>query len=218
VAMAIPPVIALFLTGTRAAWLALVVSVFLIIFFKNRKLIPIFILLGIACFPLLPDQITKRIMTLTKLGNDSSSQYRIKIYKSVIPIIKDYWYSGLGLGNEVFANIYKKYYRFTGSGTIAHSHNLFLQIWLEMGIMGVLSFLWFIIRMFKKSIKAIFGEADKAVKNVLVAGVASIAGALLMGMTDYVWFYPRGMFIFWAVIGIILAALGMLPIHKEKQS
>ncbi len=217
IAMAVPPVIALFLTGTRAAWLALVFSIFIIILFKNRKLIPVFILLGIACFPLLPAQITDRIMTLTNFSADKSSQYRLLIYKSVTPIISDFWLTGGGLGNEVFARLFNRYYKFTGTGVIAHAHNVYLELWIQMGIFGLLSFVWFMLRMIKKSIKAIFGEADKMLKNILVAGVAGIAGALLIGFVEYIWFYPRVMIIFWAVVGIILAALGMLKTHKETK-
>ncbi len=217
IAMAVPPLVALVLTGTRSAWLAVIISLFIVVFFKNRKLIPVFLLLGLMSIPLLPASITNRIMTLTNISNDTSTQYRLKIYESVMHVIKDFWFSGLGLGSDVFQKAYNRYYKFTGQGVIAHAHNLYLQIWLEMGIMGLLSFVWFTLRMIKKSIKAIFSDADKAVKNILIAGLAGIIGVLFMALAEYIWFYPRVMFIFWAVVGIMLAALGMLSIHKEKK-
>jgi putative inorganic carbon (HCO3(-)) transporter len=88
-----------------------------------------------------------------------------------------------------------------------HSHNVLLQIWLETGIVGAVSFLGFMLGTLKKGIKAILNSPDKRCKNIIIAGIASITGILAVSFAEYVWYYPRVMMIFWIVVGLTLAAI-----------
>lgn len=206
-AMAVPPVLSMLMTLSRGAWVALALAAVVYVFFKEKKLIPVFVLLGFAAVPFLPQSILLRLRTLMNPA-DSSYSTRIEIWKTVAPIIKDYWLTGLGLGNETLLRVSKNYYSFVVKGSIpSHSHNLYLQIWVETGIFGITSFLAFILTTVKKSIKSIVSPGDDGIKNVLVAGLASLAGILANGMIEYVWFDRRVMLFFWAAVGIILAAM-----------
>lgn len=206
-AMAVPPVLSMLMTLSRGAWVALALAAVVYVFFKEKKLIPVFILLGIAAVPFLPQSILLRLRTLMNPA-DSSYSTRTEIWQTVAPIIKDYWLTGLGLGNETLLRVSKNYYSFVVKGSIpSHSHNLYLQIWVETGIFGITSFLAFILTTFKKSIKSIVRPRDEGIKNVLIAGLASLTGILANGMIEYVWFDRRVMLFFWAAVGIILAAL-----------
>ncbi len=212
--LALPPMLALIWTGSRSAWISFAVSVLILTFFKNKKLIPLLILIGLMCIPVLPQSVYRRIMSLSNFSADTSAQYRILIYKTVWPMLKDYWVTGVGLGTDAFMKICDNYYQFTKK-TPPHSHNIFLQIWLELGFMGVLSFVWFIVRMIKKSVINIFSKTDKYINNILIAGISAIAGILVMGIAEYVWYYPRVMLIFWMVVGIILAGLSIANGRRE---
>lgn len=207
-ALAVPPVVALLFTGARAGYIALALAVFVFLFFKNRKLIPVAILLGILLLPFLPQSIYKRMLTIVN-PRDSSASYRILIYKTIWPMFKDFWKTGIGLGTDAFMQICQRYYQHTWK-IPPHSHNLFVQIWIEMGLAGIISFLWFLGRTVKKCALNIFGNTDRETNHILMAGMAALAGVLLMGLVEHVWFYPRVMLFFWVVIGIIFAGLGIL--------
>jgi putative inorganic carbon (HCO3(-)) transporter len=200
----------LVLTSSRSAWIAFAFSVFVFLLFKNRKLIPIMIIAGILSIPLFPQSIYRRIMTLFN-PNDTSALYRKAILEPAMTMLKKYWASGVGLGTEAFIEIYNKYKTY-GLSTVAHTHNLYIQLWLEAGIAAILSFVWFVLRIFKKFAFniSIFKSSDKEIKHILMAAIASIAGILLMGLADHIWFYNRVLLVFWADIGIMLAGLGML--------
>jgi putative inorganic carbon (HCO3(-)) transporter len=200
----------LILTSSRSAWVSFVFSAFVFVFFKNRKIIPFMIVAGILSIPLLPQSIYRRIMTLFN-PNDTSALYRKAILEPAVRMLKEYWITGVGLGTEAFMEIYKKYKTY-GLSTVAHTHNFYIQLWLEAGIVAILSFIWFILRIFKKFAFniSIFNGEDKEVKHILMAGIASIAGILVMGLADHIWFYNRIMLIFWTNIGIILTGLGLL--------
>jgi O-antigen ligase len=109
------------------------------------------------------------------------------------------------------------YYLFTKK-VPPHAHNLFLQIWLEVGLAGIIAFVWFIVRMIKKCITNICIKADKYINNILVAGISSMTGVLLMGLSEYIWYYPRVMIVFWTVVAVMLAGLSIANTRREGLS
>lgn len=214
---AIPLFISLGLTLSRSGWIGLAVAVLVFIFLVKRSLIPLFIILGILAIPFLPDFIVKRLATITNL-QDTSTSYRFDIFKTMWPVVKDHWYTGLGLGTDAVKvmTIARDYAVYT-KAVPPHFHNLFMEIWIETGIVGILSFLGFIGRLVKKSLRAIFNKAaDPYCQNVLKAGLSGLMGILVIGIAEYVWYYPRVMLVFWMLIGIILAAL-KLSANQEKE-
>lgn len=202
----------LVLTSTRAAWIAFVIATFVYVFLKNRKLIPLLVLVGIAALPFIPESIMMRIRYV---GKDSSSLYRIKIWKSSLGMLKDYWVTGIGLGPEAVMGLFANYSQIQ---TPAHSHMLPIEIWLEMGLLGIMSFIWFVARIVKKGCITIFNTKNAFANNLIAASVASYAAILAMGLTDYVWFYPRTMNMFWFNTGIFLAAINLASSGVCKSS
>jgi O-antigen ligase len=211
--LALPPLAAMFLTGSRSGWIAFACGAMVFVFLKNRKLIPILLAAGLLCVPLLPEFVIRRIQTIGN-PNDTSAKYRLLIYNTVRPMLRDYWVTGIGLGSEVFMKIVRDYHLFTNA-SVAHSHNLYLQTWMETGIVGIVSFLWSMARVVKKCFIHIFNKTDPYINNLLIAGVSSLAGIAVMGLVEHVWFYPRVQMFFWLVVGIVLAGLGLLAAENE---
>lgn len=163
--------------------------------------------------PFLPQSIYRRILTIFN-PNDSSMGYRRQIYLSVIPMFRDFWPTGFGLGTDIFRKLANTYHWYTGS-VPAHSHNFYLQLWLETGIIGIISFLGVILRIVKRSIKTIYSNADEKAKNILMSGIMSITSVLVVGIVEYVWFYQRVMLIFWVVVGVMLATLAICTKRED---
>lgn len=214
-AMAAPALLSIVLTQARGAWIAIALAAFVYVFFQEKRLIPVGILLAIAAVPFLPHTIIMRLRSFNMA--DSSFKTRIDVWQTVLPILKDYWFTGLGLGNDTLLTVAKNYYIFVSKGSIpSHSHNLYLQLWLETGITGILTFLGFILTTVKKSIRSLVHTGDKFVRNTLIAGLASLTGILANGLIEYVWFDRRVMLFFWVSVGIILATLYMLPVQEKS--
>lgn len=214
-ALALPPLIALGMTYFRGGWIGLVVAAFVYVFFKDIRLIPLLLVLGALMIPFLPISIYKRILTIFN-PEDTSSDYRVQIYQTVWPILKDYWVTGLGLGNDTLRKVMPNYYLFT-KAIPPHSHNVYLQVWFEMGIAGFLSLLAFFASVVKRTTKAIYTSVDKEIKNILISGIASLLGILTISLAEYTWYYARVMLMFWALIGIILAALNIARAASGKK-
>jgi hypothetical protein len=45
---------------------------------------------------------------------------------------------------------------------------------------------------------------------ILIGGASALAGGLVCGITDYIWYYPRAICIFWFLMGILLAGSRMI--------
>ncbi|TYQ16785.1 UNVERIFIED_CONTAM: O-antigen ligase [Acetivibrio alkalicellulosi] len=214
--LALAPMISLFYTGSRSGWIGLAVAVFVFTFFFNKRLIPFVILGGVMLFPFMPSHVHRRLFTIFRTGADTSSQYRVEILQTFYPMLRDYYLWGLGLGTNIFMRVINNYHQYT-KATPLHTHVLYLQIWIETGLLGILSFMWLIYRTLKNSIICM-SNTSKEMKNILIAGVTSLAGVLTIGVVEYIWYYQRVMFLFWIVVGIVFAATSIVFNKNRKLS
>ena len=202
---ALPSLAALLMTYSRSGYVGLAVTALVFVFLVRRSLIPLFAVLGILAVPFLPDTVIRRISTITNL-EDTSITYRFEIIETMWPVVKDFWYTGIGLGSDAVKRVTENYEVITKS-TPLHAHNLYIQIWLETGIVGVLSFAGWMVRTIKKSLRVVFGrEVDPYLQNALKAGVSGLIGLLVIAIVEYVWYYPRAMMLFWVFMGLTISA------------
>ena len=194
--------LALVLTFSRGCWLGILFAIAILAVVIDRRfiLLGIFLLL-IAPF-ILPESIINRFTSIGNM-NDTSTSYRVAIWMGTIAMLKDYWFSGIGLGITSFNKVYPIY---AYSGTTAqHSHNLYLQIMVENGIMGLIMFIGIMYYFYKETVISICKK-----KNILLVSIISgMFGFLIQSMTDHTWYNYRIVLMFWMVLafGISLAKL-----------
>ena len=60
----------------------------------------------------------------------------------------------------------------------------------------------------KQAVKAYCAPpADRALRVILAAAIGAFCGILVIGLAEYTWYYPRNLFIFWSLFGIIAACV-----------
>ena len=197
----------LIFTWSRGAWLGLILGALLFLLMYNRKSLTVmfFALFGIPALPyVLPENI---LLRFTSIGNlaDSSTSYRVYIWKGTLRMIRDYFVSGIGTGVNVFPTIYPRY-SYGGIETAPHSHNLFLEITVELGIFGLIAFLAIVICFAKQSFHANTLNGAPRERLFTIAGFSGIVAVLAQGMTDYVWYNYRVLLWFWLITGLTCAA------------
>jgi len=200
-------ILALGMTYSRASWLGLVMAAGIFLILWKPGLIPPIIVLAVICVPLLPETILNRFLTIGRAGSDSTFTSRFPLYEAGLEILKQSPVAGAGLGGDAVRqyildrNIYSLmvYY--------AHLHNVFLEVWVENGLLGILSFLAASLWGIKGMARAGRSGGDRTARIFANACCASVAGSLLTGMVDYIWAYPRVMCIFWFVFAFGLAAV-----------
>ncbi len=207
--------VCLIYTWSRGAWLGLVLAAFVFVILYNHYILPVLLPAGLLGITLLWDKlggsgvfgnlITRFSSIITM--SDTSSVYRMGIWRGAINVAKDNLFTGIGVGSEAFRTVY---IRFAESGieTAVHSHNLFLQILIETGIVGLAIFILAMVVCIKSGLE-IVRRADKdsmREKAMCVASISALLAALLQGMTDYIWFNYRIFFFFWVIVAIISAS------------
>lgn len=233
----------LILTWSRGAWLGLIIAVVVMLFmWHSRSLWLVFA--GIASIPFLPSILPQSIISrFTSIGNlsDSSTSYRVHIWHATVNMIKDNVMSGIGIGEGAWDRLYPLY-TFMGVEAAPHSHNLYLQIWLELGIFGLLAFAAIIFMLYSSGFTLFSKLSDPCtnVKNELrlpnenanlpshavktqlrlsCAGpLCGIIAVLAQGMTDYIWYNYRLYLMFWLVCGLASAYIrnGRAMVENEN--
>lgn len=134
--------IALLLSQTRGAWvmLALVTGMWLLwrfltcrfsVLWHARLSWAIIVLVcGVICATVL--FITPLGSWLLGLGGD-----RQQIWRNSVDLVGDYPVTGLGLGG--FEMAYSSYSLLVHVGHTVHAHNLWLDVWLNLGLLGVVA-------------------------------------------------------------------------------
>jgi putative inorganic carbon (HCO3(-)) transporter len=192
--------VCLILTFSRGAWVGLAVSVFVFALFKEPRLLVLILVLAVLAPMFLPSVVTNRIASIGSL-EDSSNAYRVTIWIAALRMIKDYWLNGVGLGLVAFSRVYRDY-MIAGASAI-HAHNLYLEVCLELGIVGLLALLWMAFRGFSEALTCI--ESNHRISFISAGIVAALVGHLFHGLFDYVWYSPRIVMAFWMYFGMMSA-------------
>lgn len=194
---------ALLMTYSRSCWVGFAIAAVVFVALYDKRLLIPFAILAIAAIPFLPDTILNRILTIGSL-EDSSNSYRIYIWESCVSMLRDFFVTGIGIGSSSFKNAYPAYASSVAI-TAPHSHMLYLELALETGIMGFLGFMGFIYSSVKKAFTSLTLEKSNF-RTVIIAGVAALFGIAFVCCVEYIWFYPRVMFAFFVVPGILIAS------------
>ena len=196
--------VTLILTFSRGCWLGLMFAAAVFVTFAAGKLWGLALPLIPIVPMVLPDSIINRFTSIGDMG-DSSTSYRVFIWMGTLLMLKDFWLSGIGPGTEAFTQVYPFY---SYSSVVApHSHNLFLQVLVESGVLGILTFLILIILFIKQLCVGhqAFGKGHHL--SVILVGIgAGVLGFLVQGMFDNCFYNYRVFMIFWAVLALGSAA------------
>lgn len=199
---------ALLLTYSRGAWAAYVLSVGVTVMLLRPKLFPVFFVAGCAALAAMPASIINRI--LSSFTGDSSMSYRGTIYSAAKALIAQEPF-GVGLGSDVVAETIDSRRLFKTTAGFIHSHNIYLQISAEMGVFAAGSFVLCMLSKLRQGVLSVWRAPENgALKAIAAASTGGLLGAMLFAMADYPWSYPRIMLVFWAVFGILAAAVKLL--------
>ena len=195
---------ALLMTYSRAGWIGFALSVVvLILSTRPMLLLPLFAFC-LAAIPLLPSAVWTRITTITNMS-DTTTSSRFPLYAAAWETIKREFLIGVGLGTDALKLYIKNYRLYHGSAPFVHAHNLYLEVWAEMGILGLGAFVGSLIWAVKRGFRMAAACHRTAARTMTRAAAAGLCGIALCGMADYPWHYPRVMVVFWFLFAMTLA-------------
>ncbi|NLA77635.1 MAG: O-antigen ligase family protein [Clostridiales bacterium] len=137
---------------------------------------------------------------LEALMGDYAVQLRFDIWKASIEIIKEHWLLGVGCSTQNTWDLIQGVYGIPQP----HAHNIFLEIFVECGIFGILLFLAFTLIFAIDMIRT--ARASEKGRLYAVTQLAAIFGFYACGLTDFVFLTPKELQIFMLVLGMAEAA------------
>lgn len=199
-------VAAMGMTYCRAAWIGMACAMVVMVFLWKPKLMPVFFVLCVLAVPLLPGSIWRRILTIFN-RSDSSTSSRFPLFKAGLDVIARQPFTGAGLGTHAVQRYVKLLNLYHARTPFVHSHNIYLQVWAELGVLGFIGFVGGVLWGVKRAAHAVRHCADSAARTITCAACAALCGALVCGLADYLWNYPRVMCIFWFVFAVALGGV-----------
>lgn len=199
--------IAMALTFTRGAWIALIISFFgLLVLCAKRAPKALLIPLGLVPIGLsfIPSVFIDRILSVINLS-DSSIASRLSIWRSSLDMFREHLLFGIGIGGGSFEEEFVKYAE--DAVTAPHSHNLFLEIGIEAGIIALALFLFLLIIRTRHLATYAKYIAPSSVTATALGGAVSVFALITYGMTDYIFYNPIMIYLFFALFGLSSATL-----------
>jgi len=195
-------IVALVLTYSRGAWMGMVASLALLallLLLRHtrswpplwRRLLPIVLLGGgaLALVVLITqvEPLRVRVMSLVAGREDSSNNFRMNVWTSVLQMIRDRPWIGIGPGNTAFNLLYPLYQQPKFNALSAYS--IPLEWLVEAGLPGLVSG----AGLFLTSMRTGLGQWRGQGPLVLpcLAAVASFVGLAVQGLTDTIFFRPE---------------------------
>lgn len=200
-------VCALVFTWSRGAWLGAIVAVTALLIFTFRKSPKILVAL-FAFIPnvllFLPRSVTSRfssIFSFLDSNVDSSVSYRFTVWKDSLALFADNMFGGVGVGTEAFKSAFLSYSSM-GAEAAEHSHNLFLEIGIELGIFALVAFFFVLLFTCRNCFSVEFSANETSARPICAASFCGILALLVNGLFDYVWYNYRVCLLFWLLLGI----------------
>ena len=196
----------LILTWSRGAWLGAMLSVFVFFLVFNRQtrsFLPFLAFPLLCIFSFLPRNLINRFQSIGSLS-ESSIRYRLYVWKGVGRMIGANPL-GIGMGAENFSRQYFPY-AVSGTETVIHTHQIFLQLLCELGIVGFLIFLSILLLLLLCLTQA---ERKRRYREERIGAACALLGALVMGLFDHIWYHYGNFALFWIIAALISAHISV---------
>jgi len=222
----------LIFTFTRGSYLGFGVAVIFMFFLfllsrgksfikDNKRLfiIILIVIIAVASLFTLPNPLNKpgttisklkERVSITKLANEISFRRRMATWKLTTLMIKDRPLLGSGIGTFKYNTLkYQAIFFEQGDnrslyphGFADKAHNEYLQLWAELGIVGLAIFIWLIIAYFNYGISNLKRERNEQKQGVMIGLMGAVVAVLVDGLFGFPLHLPATIVLFWLAIGL----------------
>ncbi len=205
---------ALYLTFSRGAWLGVLIGILVLflLFIQAMKKVVVFRLLLVGSVFLL---ILLAGIKHTNLINNrrNTIQWRIGVWEDSLKMVKERPLFGRGV--NTFMREFESYRRDKGCDP-TYAHNSYLQLLVETGMAGLLSFLWIIYRLFYTVISKIKNECpnNEEMRVISIGLIAGLISFLVHSFFDNHMYSLQLSVYFWFIAGLVVATTSFLCVNN----
>ena len=196
----------LLLTFSRGAYAGFMVGLLTLGIIKERKFLIAVLIILVSWQSLVPNAVTQRVLMTyeKKQGLDESAQERVSIWQDALLVIQHDPILGTGFDT----------YRYMGRvGPYTDTHNYYLRVALELGLLGLLVFFCFLGAAIRLSWKLFRKAKDPILRGLGCGLVAMLLCAAVVNFFGDRWSYLQVTGFFWVLLG--MAARGLALTDKE---
>jgi O-antigen ligase len=179
------------LCGSRGGTIALTVQMLLLCGFlaAHRRPRSAFAFLSIVVFFV--------IASLTWLGSStlenrmfraddwlqSQQRIRLTIFKDTLSMVRDKPILGFGAGS--FGYVYAPYRSFSSNLWFDHAHNDYLELAVELGLVGLAAGFWFLARLYWPTVRDLLPRRSRAPNTARIAALLACSGIVVHSFSDF---------------------------------
>jgi hypothetical protein len=162
-------------TGSRGAWLGFLIAVVYLVINKSKKSVVVILLLLVISGFFMPNYVKDRFSDFAKIKERQGTVWeRLKLWSGTVNMIKDHPF--LGSGANTYTRNFPRY-KPKDYPDVRYTHNSYLQMASEIGIVGAGTFIVFLIML--------IGHAQRSIKNMEVGLDRNLLIGLLAGIVGF---------------------------------
>jgi putative inorganic carbon (hco3(-)) transporter len=125
---------------------------------------------------------------------------RLAVPEDPLPLARDYFFTGAGLG--MFQMHYSIYTLLIHVGYSVHSHNLLLNLLIEQGIFGLLSYAGLVVAMLMQALRRLRHDQGSELW-IVEAAIACLGVILLHGLVDDALYGSRALLLLFVPVALV---------------
>jgi O-antigen ligase len=213
----------IFLSGSRGGMIAIVteLAILAILLIKQKRGLPI--ALGIGAFLVLVvglltwiggAELSNRIATVGSSHSEITGDLRRYINHDGLRMFVKRPVLGWGLGT--FPVVYPRFRTFYTNFFVNEAHNDYLQLLVEMGLLGFGTMIWFLVTLYARAIKKIGNWTAEVSGAVALACVLGLSGILVHSAVDFNLQIPANAALFYVLCTIAASEPFAQPARKRR--
>jgi putative inorganic carbon (HCO3(-)) transporter len=203
---------------SRGGYMGFIVGMLFLGILRERKLLIILLILLLAWQIVVPTAVTERIfMTYNDGQIESSANERVTIWDDAIRLVPENFLIGTGFDTYEFMGRVEEY---------KDTHNIYLKVLVETGILGLALFLVLLWKFFHMSFR-LYRTADDPFFRALGLGTAAyVVCAVIVNFFGDRWTYLQVNGYLWVFLGLVVSAQALsapktvtdTPLGAENQN
>jgi O-antigen ligase len=213
----------IFLSGSRGGMLAIVAEIIILAIFLVKQKRSLMNSVGIGVFLAIVvalllwiggGELSRRIANVGLSHAEISSDTRVNIDRDGLRMFLKKPILGWGLGT--FPVVYPQFRSFYTNFFINEAHNDYLQLLVEMGLLGFGTMLWFLLTIYTQALKKIGNWTEDISGAATLACVLGLSGILVHSALDFNLQIPANAALFYVLCTIAAADPLARPARKRR--
>jgi O-antigen ligase len=212
-----------FLCGSRGGMLALLVEliVLAVVLVKQRRgwhtalALGVFLLIGVGLLTWLGGaELAQRMASVPDAHNDLSAAMRLQINRDGLRMFLRRPVLGWGLGT--FPVVYPEFRSFYSNFFVNEAHDDYLQLLVEMGVLGFATMIWFLVVLYRTALRKIGNWISEVTGAVTLACILGFTGILVHSAVDFNLQIPANAAFFYVLCTLAAAPPLAKPARRRR--